>query len=444
MADLRLAAVLGGLCRSACGALGCTAAAGVISIGAPATTEATAPGEPRPRRQVPAVDRVAFTGVHEDDHRGDRLPVRPRPPAGAPQRPSRPRDHGGPGQPGSPTELPSAHANAASTPGDNSSGPPTPRPAEEPARPHRTGLVATARTAQRERPGPAQPPTPGYDRAAFRHQPGTPDPLAAMNAMPGEHLADPQASTPRPDRHSPPPAARSEAGTTAVATALLLSLFPIVAAAICYPLRRRAAAPQRPEPSPRTVVPYSPPLDPFAIGAVGLAGPGALATARVMALAALGTRPPSLVVIPRPDVTRMFGLDEDEFLDDDIAELFIPGNLDAALAYLETELAIRRNTAKAPGPRLLLIADCAGETDRIHALLDVHRGGVSAILLGPWTGDRATVAAGGLVTAPPAETVLPARLPTMSKAQANELLYAAATPPPVRRRPSRRSAARRA
>ncbi|MFV2175421.1 hypothetical protein ACFHW2_27305 [Actinomadura sp. LOL_016] len=226
-------------------------------------------------------------------------------------------------------------------------------------------------------------------------------------------------------------------------TALLLFLLLPIGAAICYPLRRRTSK-SSPEPSPRTVLRCDPRFDPYAIDAVGLAGPGALATVRVMALAALGTPTPSLVVIPRPDATRMFGVDDDEFLDEDISELFVPGNLDAALAYLETELAIRQNDGKAPIPRLLLIADCAGEVDRIHALMARHRGGVSAILMGPWTGDRATVDSGGVVTDPPADAPgLPDRLPTMSRMQAGSLLHAAALPPPVRRRPSRRSTARR-
>ncbi|WP_233618077.1 hypothetical protein, partial [Actinomadura sp. WAC 06369] len=249
-------------------------------------------------------------------------------------------------------------------------------------------------------------------------------------------------SAAHPDSDTPPPAARSHATTATVATALLLLLLPVVAA-ICYPLRRRFSSPASPNPSPSPALRHRPPVDPFAVGTVGLAGPGALATARVLTLAALGTQHPSLIVIPRPDVTRMFGLDEDEFLDDDMSELFIPGNLDAALAYLETELTIRRNAGKPPIPRLLLVADCAGETDRIHEILDIQRGGVSAILLGPWTGDRATITAGGLVAVPPTEATLPASLPTMSRIQAHDLLYAAITPPPVRRRPNRRSTARR-
>ncbi|OLT19250.1 hypothetical protein BJF79_16925 [Actinomadura sp. CNU-125] len=320
----------GNLCRSACGALGCTAAAGVISIGAPAAgAEAAHAGEPRPRRQVSA----------------------------ACNHPERIR--------AAPFIAPAVHE-----PGDSA----------EPSRP-----VAVANAPGHTRPSPVRSPVGPLETVLF-----------------------------------------------------LLLLLPVIAG-ICYPLRRRAAARTRAaEPAPRTVLRCRPPFDPFAIEAVGLAGPGALATARVMGLAALGTHTSSLVVIPRPDAIRMFGLDEDEFLDDDITELFIPGNLDAALAYLETELAIRKNAGKPAVPRLLLIADCAGETDRIHELLARHQNGVSAILMGPWTGDRATITAGGLVIGPPDETELPDRLPTMSTMQARDLLHAAAVPPPVRKRPSRR------
>ncbi|MEV5828288.1 hypothetical protein AB0L25_22295 [Spirillospora sp. NPDC052242] len=403
MADLRLAAVVGGLCRSACGALGCTAAAGVISIGAPATAEATSPGEPRPRRHVPAADRTAFTAVHKNDRHGDELPLCPQPPARAKhsKRKGQEPDRNTPLHPDSPAL---AHATD-----------------EHRNQPH----SMTDHIPQTSLPHP-----PTFEAALNPPQRALNNTASATSP---EH----------PNRKERPPAARSDVATTTVATALLLLLLPTIAA-ICYPLRRRASSPEPPKPPPPSALRCRPPLDPFTIGAVGLAGPGALATARVMALAALGTQRPSLVVIPRPDVTRMFGLDEDELLDDDISELFIPGNLDAALAYLETELTIRRNAGRPPVPRLLLIADCAGETDRIHTLLNVHRGGVSAVLMGPWTGDRATVTADGVVAVPPTDATLPAHLPTMSRVQAHDLLYAAVTPPPVRRRPTRRSTARRA
>ncbi|MBE1535671.1 chromosomal replication initiator protein DnaA [Actinomadura algeriensis] len=387
--DLSLAAVAGGLCRSACGALGCTAAAGVISIGAPAAAaEATAVGEPRPRRQLsadygPASGRGVSSFRAQERPTGDQQPAARQAPTGA-----RPPDRIG-----------AAHTPA---PAGHETSEPFERPTRPPAPPERHTKPATAvNGTETTRRGSAPPRTDAHLRPSPVHSPDGP-------VRPLETVL------------------------------LLLLLFPVIAG-ICYPLRRRASARTPPaEPSPRTVLRCRPPFDPFTIDAVGLAGPGALATSRVMALAALGTHTPALVVIPRPDATRMFGLDEDEFLDEDITELFIPGNLDAALAYLETELTIRQKAGKPSVPRLLLIADCAGETDRIHALLARHPGGVSAILMGPWTGDRATVTAGGLVIGPPATTELPDRLPTMSTVQARDLLHAAAVPPPVRRRPSRR------
>ncbi|RFS81196.1 hypothetical protein D0T12_32995 [Actinomadura spongiicola] len=172
---------------------------------------------------------------------------------------------------------------------------------------------------------------------------------------------------------------------------------------------------------------FRPELDPFAAPSTGLTGPGAVASARALALTALDEYgDSSLVVIPRADAITLFGLGEDELLDDDTAGLFISGNLDAALAYLETELAIRQNTGVTQGRRLLLVADCATEDERIHKLLGRHSGSVSAILLGPWTGDQATVDDEGLVDAPPAlASTLPNRLPAMSRVEARERLLSA-------------------
>ncbi|MEU8804129.1 hypothetical protein [Spirillospora sp. NPDC048819] len=228
-------------------------------------------------------------------------------------------------------------------------------------------------------------------------------------------------------------------------------------AAICYPFRHRlyAAAGLPPfsttgpaEPPPRAVPSsHQPDLDPFAAPALGLTGPGAVATARILALSALDEHGgKSLVVIPRPDTTSLFGLAEDELLDDDTAGLFIPGNLDAALAYLETELAIRENTGVTQARRLLLVADPDGETDRIKALLDRHPGGVSVILLGAWTGEQASVDDEGLVDASPAMAVsFPERLPAMSRTEARDRLFSALVrqrqdqkPPSRRRSTSRR------
>jgi hypothetical protein len=217
---------------------------------------------------------------------------------------------------------------------------------------------------------------------------------------------------------------------------LLLSLLIPAAAAICYPFRHRlyavaAAGMPAPavaeDPKTTTVFGYRPALDPFAAPALGLSGPGALSTARVLALTGLDEHgADSLVVSPRPDATALFGLAEDELLDDDTDGLFIPGNLDAALAYLETELAIRRNTGVTQARRLLLVADCAQETDRIRELLAEHAGSVSAILLGSWTGDRASVDDSGRVTAPSAlAAILPDRVSALSRTEARDRLLAA-------------------
>ncbi|NEA28086.1 hypothetical protein [Actinomadura bangladeshensis] len=180
---------------------------------------------------------------------------------------------------------------------------------------------------------------------------------------------------------------------------------------------------------------------------MGLSGPGALSTARVLALTGLDEHgADSLVVIPRPDATALFGLAEDEFLDDDTDGLFIPGNLDAALAYLETELAIRRNTGVTQARRLLLVADCAQEIDRIQALLTQHVGSVSAILLGSWTGDAASVDDSGQVSAPPAlAATLPDRVPALSRTEARDRLLAALARHKETKKPSskRRSSPRR-
>ncbi|WP_165966688.1 hypothetical protein [Actinomadura sp. 7K507] len=226
-------------------------------------------------------------------------------------------------------------------------------------------------------------------------------------------------------------------------------------AAICYPFRHRlyavaglpsfsAAGAADP---PQAHLGHGPTLDPFAAPAVGLVGSGSTATARILALAALDEHGEnSLVVIPRPDTISLFGLAEDELLDDDTAALFIPGNLDAALAYLETELAIRESTGVSQARRLLLVADPGGETDRIKALLDRHPGGVSVILLGPWAGDRAIVDDEGLVDAPPnVAAPLPQRLPAMSRTEARDRLFSTLArqrqgqkPPSKRRSTTRR------
>jgi hypothetical protein len=175
------------------------------------------------------------------------------------------------------------------------------------------------------------------------------------------------------------------------------------------------------------VLTYRPAIDPFAVPVLGLTGAGASATARVFTLSALEDhRGTALVVIPRPDATALFGLAEDDLLDETGADLFIPGNLDAALAYMETELAIRRNTGAAGAPRLLLVADCDKETDRIRNLQSRHPEEFAALLLGDWPDESASVDEDGLVQAPPAlAAALPERLPAMSRIEARDRLNAA-------------------
>jgi hypothetical protein len=171
---------------------------------------------------------------------------------------------------------------------------------------------------------------------------------------------------------------------------------------------------------------YRPAIDPFAVPLLALSGAGAAATARVIALTALedcgdGT----LVVIPRPDAGALFGLAEDDLLDDTGAGLFIPGNLDAALAYMETELAVRRDTGGSRARRLFLVADCAEEPGRIGEILARHPDDCTAVLLGDWPGDHVRVDEDGLPDAPPALSgVLPERLPAMSRTEARDRLYA--------------------
>ncbi|MCP9955844.1 hypothetical protein [Actinomadura madurae] len=259
-----------------------------------------------------------------------------------------------------------------------------------------------------------------------------------------------------PPTHTVPPRKREEAEETgsrppSLQPVLLLGLLLPVAAAICYPFRHRlyAAATAGLPPFPVTesletqpaTFSYRPALDPFAVPAIGLSGPSAGSAARLLALTALDEYgDDSLVVIPRPDTTILFGLAEDELLDEDTPGLFIPGNLDAALAYLETELAIRQKTGVTQARRLLLVADCAKEAERITALLARHPGGVSAVLLGPWTGDRAAIDDDGLVDAPAAlASTLPERLPAMSRTEARDrLLTALAQHKETRRPPTRR------
>ena len=313
-----------------------------------------------------------------------------------------------------------------------------------PRRPHRHTWKPKI---EQDRPPPALPDRPG-PRTTLPDPPN-PEPTRTKSTV---HPTPPSPKT----THTLKQVDEAESRPPSLQPVLLLSLLIPAAAAICYPFRHRlyavatagTPAPCIPEDQKSTTVfGYRPALDPFATSAMGLSGPGALSTARVFALAGLDEHgADSLVVIPRPDATALFGLSEDELLDDDTDGLFIPGNLDAALAYLETELAIRRNTCVTQARRLLLVADCAQETDRIQELLTQNVGSVSAILLGSWTGDRASVDDSGLVSAPPAlAAALPDRVPALSRTEARDRLLAALARHKETKKPSpkRRSSPRR-
>jgi hypothetical protein len=238
---------------------------------------------------------------------------------------------------------------------------------------------------------------------------------------------------------------QESAGTTSLPPMLLLGLLVPAAAAIGIPLRRRiltmagtsSFAPAPPQAEPGARFTYRPALDPFALPVFGLAGPGAAATARMLTLIALEECGDStLVITPRPDATALFGLAEDEFLDETDCGLFLPGNLDSALAYLETELAVRHGKGGSQERRLLLVADCGDEAARIGEIRDRHPDGFAALLLGDWPGQKADVDEDGLVdaSAPLADT-LPERFPAMSRTEARDRLNAV-----VQRHRSRRSA----
>ncbi|GAA1875733.1 hypothetical protein GCM10009736_49710 [Actinomadura bangladeshensis] len=379
--------------------------AGAISIGAAAHTDAAAQQEPGPRRSVSPICRHAVS--IGDWHTAQKckeawrsMYVRSR------RRSGRGRDL--------------------------------------PRRPHRHTWKPKV---DQDRPSPVPPERPS-PRTVL------PDPPNSERTR-TKTTARPTPSSPAPPR-TPKQVEEAESRPPSLQPVLLLSLLIPAAAAICYPFRHRlyavatagTPAPSIPEPpKPTTVIGYRPALDPFAASAMGLSGPGALSTARVLALTGLDEHgADSLVVIPRPDATALFGLAEDELLDDDTDGLFIPGNLDAALAYLETELAIRRNTGVTQARRLLLVADCAREIDRIQELLTQHMGSVSAILLGSWTGDAASVDDSGQVSAPPALAAsLPERVPALSRTEARDRLLAALARHKVTKKPSskRRSSPRR-
>ena len=399
------AVMISDLVRCTYGVLGITVVAGAISIGAVPQADAAVSTEPEPRRSIPPVcQRAIATGDRQTVHkckeawlammfeRSRKRSARGREFPGWMNRLERkPKIADRPSRPGQLTDLPSSPPTPNST-----GGVPSPSPRSE---------VMTPRA-------PAPPATHAHRAGEIDSRPSSLQPV------------------------------------------LLLGLLLPAAAAICYPFRHRLyAAAGWPAPVTTTTaaappaVTYRSVLDPFAAPATGLRGPGAAAAARRLALTALDDHgDSSLVVLPRPDATVLFGLDEDELLDDDSAGLFIPGNLDAALAYLETELAIRTNTGVTNGRRLLLVADCGTEAERIKALLARHPGAVSAVLLGAWTGDRITIDDDGLVDAPKTlATTIPRRLPAVSRTEARDRLLAALAQQKQNQKPTskRRSASRR-
>ncbi|WP_192808639.1 hypothetical protein [Actinomadura montaniterrae] len=403
--------IFGEIVRCTCGLLGCTAAAGVISFSAAPADAASGP-QPDPRRSAP----VPCRNVLDRDWYTAQLCREAW------------------------LAMFDGSRRRAAGPGDAA---------------RRRGPFEKGPRSGRRRPAPPK---------AIDH----PSPRPALQAPDGV----PQAPVPTPvptvtaggeDTSQAPVRLREQADDEPqirpVQPVLLLGLLLPAAAAICYPFRHRilaAATAGMPVLSASTGGPdsrpvpftYRPSLDPFAVPALALAGSGAADSARVLALSALDEHgDSSLVVLPRPDAGRLFGLAEDELLDENAAGLFIPGNLDAALAYLETELAIRRNAGTPAARRLLLVADCAEEAGRITALLDRHPGGLSAVLLGPWPGVQAVVDDDGLVDAPATLAAhLPQRLPAMSRTEARDRLHAAIARqakdrrrPPGRRYNSRRT-----
>lgn len=391
----RLAVLLGGWLRCACGLMACTAIAAALSIGAAAPSYATDRAGPEPRGSVPPICRHA-AGI------GDRHTARKCREAWRSMHERSPRrPEFGRGFP----RWADRHTGKPRT------GRRTPSPAPL-AKPRPSAPLPDPRPAPPDPPG-GRPSSPTRAKATSRPASPAPGPIRTQN----------QAR----EVESPPRSLRP---------VVLLSLLVPAAAVICYPFRHRVFAfagaglpvlrtPDVEERRPAAFG-YRPVLDPFAVPAMGLSGPGAVSTARVLALTALGYHgDDSLVVIPRPDATTLFGLAEDELLDDETPGLFIPGNLDAAVAYLETELVIRRNTGVTQARRLLLVADCAQEIGRIEALLARHPGGASAILLGPWTGEQATIDDNGLVSAPPSLALgFPGCVPAMSRTEARDHLLA--------------------
>ncbi|WP_433324308.1 hypothetical protein [Spirillospora sp. CA-294931] len=371
--------------RCACGLLGCAASVGALSFGAVAPAEAA---EPQPRERVPPICQQA-------EQWGDWYTERLCEQAWLAMY-GRPRD---------------AHRERPSSPPKIR----VPKPSKSPE--VRTQPKNTDRPAPR--PRPVVPPPAGDSPSFPPHAPSSP--LRPSPATVRDH-------------------AEGEASSSGSLQPLLLFglLLPAVVA-LGYSQRHRliasagtaffspTAAFGAEDEQPSVPYNYRPAVDPFVLSVLGVTGPGAADSARVFALTALEEcRDTALVVIPRPDATALFGLSEDDLLDETASGLFLPGNLDAALAYLETELAIRRDSGGTYARRLLLIADCEKDADRIKAISTRHPGEFTAILLGAWPGDQARIDHDGLLEAPPSLTgQLPERLPAVSRTEARDRLHKA-------------------
>ncbi|TNY37132.1 hypothetical protein [Thermomonospora catenispora] len=288
-----------------------------------------------------------------------------------------------------------------------------------------------APSRERDRSGAVTAPEPSRPRRAERTPRPTPSPAAPSTT--------PEGTAAHRTPSDPPPRAIVEEAPLPLPPipllGLLILLLPV--AAIGLTVRQRALATASggaaltlpSSPAPVAPVSYTGVPDPFDVPVLALTGQGVAAAVRMITLATVErAEEPLLVVLPRPDAAVLFGLAEDELLDEPLDRLFLPGTLDAALAYLETELTIRDGSASTGRePRLLLVAECEQETGRIQTLLARHPGAFSAILLGDWPGEQVTVAEDGAVQAPPALAEgLPARLPGMSRAQARQRLDALA------------------
>ncbi|WP_147312164.1 hypothetical protein [Thermomonospora umbrina] len=217
---------------------------------------------------------------------------------------------------------------------------------------------------------------------------------------------------------------------------LLLLILPL--AVVGLTVRRRALAPvlavgglaalaTSAAPARRVALRDVP--DPFAVPVLALDGQGGTGVARSLVLSALETADETcLVVLPCADAMALFGLDEDDLLDESLERLFLPGTLDAALAFLETELSIRDGSAAiGTEPRLLLVADCERQGPRIAGLSDRHPGGFSAVVLGDWPDDQVTIAEDGQVSLPLSLAGrLPEHVQPISRSEARDRLAALA------------------